>query len=146
MQTSTKHSTKQYKFCTRFFYCLSFLLAKRLYEETPSVWTFCISDLYFGRDEYACFNLFGLKASAVHLSNTSCLSRQYLEKSQKSLIYQWFCSSSRCLLHHDYTILERALNDISEVTCFCQNNGHCPKDSTIILKLLLLIISPPVCD
>ena len=32
---------------------------------------------------------------------------------------------------------ERALNDISEVTCFCQNNGHCPKDSTIILKLLI---------
>ena len=77
--------------------------------------------------------------------NSVCLPRQYLEKSQKSLIYQWFCSSSRCLLHHDYTIFERALNDISEVTCFYQNNGQCPKDSTIILQLLL-VISPSVCD
>ncbi|MCI6991090.1 MAG: helix-turn-helix transcriptional regulator [Clostridiales bacterium] len=30
-------------------------------------------------------------------------------KVPKSLIYQWFCGSKRCLLHHDDTIFERAL-------------------------------------
>lgn len=27
------------------------------------------------------------------------------------MIHQWFCGSNRWLLHHNYTIFERALND-----------------------------------
>ena len=44
-----------------------------------------------------------------HDQNTVRMPRQYLEKSWKSLIYQWFCGSNRWLLHHDYTIFESAL-------------------------------------
>ena len=37
------------------------------------------------------------------------LSRQYPKKPRKSLLYQWFSSLKRRLLHHNYTICERAL-------------------------------------
>ena len=41
--------------------------------------------------------------------NTLCLPRQYLKKPRKSLLYQWFSSLKRRLLHHNYTICERVL-------------------------------------
>ena len=37
------------------------------------------------------------------------LSRQYPKKPRKSLLYQWFSSLEWRLLHHNYTICERAL-------------------------------------
>ena len=37
------------------------------------------------------------------------LPRQYLKKPRKSLLYQWFSSLKRRLLHHNYTICERVL-------------------------------------
>ena len=37
------------------------------------------------------------------------LSWQYPKKPRKSLLYQWFSSLKRRLLHHNYTICERAL-------------------------------------
>lgn len=41
--------------------------------------------------------------------NTLCMPRQYPKKPRKSLLYQWFSSLKRRLLHHNYTICERAL-------------------------------------
>ena len=37
------------------------------------------------------------------------LPRQYPKKSRKSLLYQWLSSLRWRLLHHNYTICERAL-------------------------------------
>ena len=34
---------------------------------------------------------------------------KYLKKPRKSLLYQWFSSLKRHLLHHNYTIFKRAL-------------------------------------
>ena len=44
-----------------------------------------------------------------HEEDPVYLPRQYLKKPRKSLLYQWFSSLKRCLLHHNYTICERAL-------------------------------------
>ena len=41
--------------------------------------------------------------------DTLCVSRQYPKKPRKSLLYQWFSSLEWRLLHHNYTICERAL-------------------------------------
>ena len=41
--------------------------------------------------------------------NTLCMPRQYPKKPRKSLLYQWFSSLEWRLLHHNYTICERAL-------------------------------------
>ena len=41
--------------------------------------------------------------------DTFCVSRQYPKKPRKSLLYQWFSLLKRRLLHHNYTICERAL-------------------------------------
>ena len=41
--------------------------------------------------------------------DTLCVSRQYPKKPRKSLLYQWSSSLKRRLLHHNYTICERAL-------------------------------------
>ena len=41
--------------------------------------------------------------------NTFCVSWKYPKKPQKSLLYQWFSSLKRRLLHHNYTICERVL-------------------------------------
>ena len=44
-----------------------------------------------------------------HEEDPFCVSRQYPKKPRKSLLYQWFSSLKRRLLHHNYTICERAL-------------------------------------
>ena len=41
--------------------------------------------------------------------NTLCVPRQYPKKPRKSLLYQRFSSLKRRVLHHNYTICERAL-------------------------------------
>lgn len=41
--------------------------------------------------------------------DTLCVSRQYPKKPRKSLLYQWLSSLRWRLLHHNYTICERAL-------------------------------------
>ena len=41
--------------------------------------------------------------------DTLCVSRQYPKKPRKSLLYQRFSSLKRRVLHHNYTICERAL-------------------------------------
>ena len=41
--------------------------------------------------------------------DTLCMSRQYPKKPRKSLLYQWLSSLRWRLLHHNYTICERAL-------------------------------------
>lgn len=41
--------------------------------------------------------------------NTLCMPWQYPKKPRKSLLYQWFSSLEWRLLHHNYTICERAL-------------------------------------
>lgn len=41
--------------------------------------------------------------------DTLCVSWQYPKKPRKSLLYQWFSSLEWRLLHHNYTICERAL-------------------------------------
>ena len=41
--------------------------------------------------------------------DTLCVSRPYPKKPRKSLLYQWFSSLEWRLLHHNYTICERAL-------------------------------------
>ena len=41
--------------------------------------------------------------------NTLCVPRQYPKKPRKSLLYQWLSSLRWRLLHHNYTICERAL-------------------------------------
>ena len=41
--------------------------------------------------------------------DTLCVPRQYPKKPRKSLLYQCFSSLERRLLHHNYTICERAL-------------------------------------
>ena len=42
-------------------------------------------------------------------TSTFCLPRQYPKKPRKSLLYQRFSSLKRRVLHHNYTICERAL-------------------------------------
>ena len=44
-----------------------------------------------------------------HEEDPVYLPRQYPKKPRKSLLYQWFSSFKRRLLHHNYTICERAL-------------------------------------
>ena len=41
--------------------------------------------------------------------DTLCVSWKYPKKPRKSLLYQWFSSLKQRLLHHNYTICERAL-------------------------------------
>ena len=41
--------------------------------------------------------------------DTLCVSWEYPKKPRKSLLYQWFSSLKRRLLHHNYTICERVL-------------------------------------
>ena len=41
--------------------------------------------------------------------DTLCVPRKYPKKPRKSLLYQWFSSLKRRLLHHNYTICERVL-------------------------------------
>lgn len=43
------------------------------------------------------------------IKNLIHLPRQYPKKPRKSLLYQWFSSLKRRLLHHNYTICERVL-------------------------------------
>ena len=47
--------------------------------------------------------------SECNEKDTLCVPRQYPKKPRKSLLYQWFSSLRRRLLHHNYTIYERAL-------------------------------------
>ena len=44
-----------------------------------------------------------------HEKDTFCVSRKYPKKPRKSLLYQWLSSLRWRLLHHNYTICERAL-------------------------------------
>ena len=47
--------------------------------------------------------------SKCNEKDTLCVPRQYPKKPRKSLLYQWFSSLEWRLLHHNYTICERAL-------------------------------------
>ena len=51
-----------------------------------------------------------------HDESAFYLPRQYPKKPRKSLLYQWFSSLKRRLLHHDYTICGRALMWQSQIT------------------------------
>ena len=47
--------------------------------------------------------------SECNEKDTLCVPRQYPKNPRKSLLYQWFSSLKRRVLHHNYTICERAL-------------------------------------
>ena len=81
--------------------------AKLLAAIKSQVW------LYSSLDEQAISCYTGKKEitqeSESDEEDTLCVSRQYPKKPRKSLLYQWFSSLKRRLLHHNYTICGRVL-------------------------------------
>ena len=69
--------------------------------------------LHSSLDEQAVFCYTGenevTRESESDEEDTLCVSRQHPKKPRKSLLYQWFSSLEWRLLHHNYTICERAL-------------------------------------
>ena len=69
--------------------------------------------LHSSLDEQAVFCYTGenevTRESESDEEDTLCVSWEYPKKPRKSLLYQWFSSLEWRLLHHNYTICERAL-------------------------------------